>query len=497
MAVFQIPSLPTLIKTIKAKYKALRPDAATSPGSDLDIYSTTLGHLVHGLHLHLLYGVVHGLIPTKASGWILNAWAWFFGLSNGSGGFGRILARGATADEGFTFVADAAGWVDIQDAVFLDSAGQRFKINESYTPSAPGVTPALDVIAISTGRSTNIEVDDGETYTWESQPAGMTATITQVVDLDDGASEEEDSELRARLAAHLQNPPMGGNWPDWEEVAEEASPGNLTAYVWEGQHDTAGIYGATDVALLQRNEWGADRAVVSTDDLWDLADTAIRAQMPIGGLLSYRLLDTTAVPTLINCTLETNTTANEADLCDWDAESVKTTVAAYHKINKTITCADDIHSLITVGDRVIIAFAQAVVTKVGTADGLAADTMIEVGTWFETLDAAQNPYPWALAWNPTGYYVLSGGGKIMACMTAIRELLVGLGPYKGTQAAPIPRWDDELRRQALQSVLIVAGAGVIIDVTVTAPAADVLPTAGSGDDTYFITASDCAIFEIK
>ncbi len=506
MALFEIPSVATLLEEILGKIKEKRPGAGTAPGSDADVQGWTLAHVVHGLHLHLKYGLLHNLIPTKSSGWVLSAWAWLFGLSDGSGGYGRIIARGSSVDAGFTFIADAGpGWVDLQDEVFTDSAGQQFKINESYTPVGAGATPALDVIAVTTGESTNIEVWHGESYTWESTPAKMLGTIVQAVDLDGGADKELDGPLRARLAERLQSAPMGGNWSHWREIAQEASAGNIDAWVWEGNHNDPDGYGSTDIACTQRSEDGSAKALKSTNALYDTVDAALVAQVMYGALFRARFLDSSVDLRDVELTLTLNDSATDSQRCDWDAEAVKFTTAAFHVVNKTITCNANCHETISVGDRVMVYSGQAVVTAVGLAGGLGANTMFEVSVWFTTYDAESNPFPWPTAYTPAVTdHVYSGGGIIMDCVRALREKIFRpLGPYRGSAgtSAPQPGWNDVLRLQNIQAAMIAvgdaAGEAVVIDTTIAVPAADETPAAGSDTEVFFLAPDELIVWEAK
>lgn len=507
MAIFNIPDFTTvLIPEILAKIKDKRPGAATGPGSDADVQSWTLAHVVHGLHIHLKYGLLHQIIPTKASGWPLSAWAWLFGLDNGSGGYGRILARASYVDAGFTFVADTGpGWPDLYQEVFVDSSGRRYQINEHYTPTAAGTTPALDVLCLETGKAGNVEVLQGETWTWESTPTQMTATITQTVDLDYGADEETDVELRARMTEYLQAPAMGGNWAHFRKVAQEASPGNVDAFIYEGIHDESYGYSCTDVACCQRDEYDTDREIQDGDDLHQTIEDELEDAIAWGQMFRGRVLDTNGVKQEVELAIKINDTARDSDRCDFDAYALDQasglTVSAYNETNKTITCSQNIHNDIEVDDHVIIYSAQAIVTKVGTADGLAANTMFEVSAWFETYDEEINPYNWADGYDPTGDHVLSGGGHILACITKLRDLFASLGPGKGNNAAPQPGWEDTLRKQKIQSSMIevgdAAGEAVIYDTTITTPATDTAPTAGSGVNAYFLYPGELIIWEDK
>jgi uncharacterized phage protein gp47/JayE len=510
MAIWERPTFETLLQRVLSKIDDKRSGAATGPGSDADILSYTLAHIGHGLYLMQEYGLLHNLIYTKASGWILDAYLWGFGLSDGSGGFGRIKARGSYADDSFTFVAlGGPGWVDLDGYTFSDTAGNQYEIDESYTPAGAGTSPPLRVIGIGwdgdNGADTNVEVAQGEVFTWDTTPPQMDSTITQVVDLDHGANRETDGEGRARLVKHLQTAAMGGNWAHWREVAEEADPGNVDCFVYYGIHDEAYGYGCTNVACLQRGEHGADREIQDGDDLHQTIEDALEDALPWGTFYRARLLDTTAVVQDVELSIKINDTARDADRCDFDARALDQSgglvVNSYSEPNKTISPNQDINNDIEVGDRVIINSAQAVVSKVGIADGLGDDRTFEVATWFEIEDDELNPYPWANGYNPTGDHVLSGGGRILDCITGLRNLFARLGTSKGNNAASIPGWEDQLRLQRIEATMIEAGdeAGdaVIYDTDVTTPATDTSPTAGSGTDTYFLAAGELIVWEDK
>jgi uncharacterized phage protein gp47/JayE len=508
MGIFDIPSYSTLITEILEEIKSKIPGIATSEGSDADVLATSLAHVSNSQHIHLKYGLLYNLIPTKSSGWVLSAWMWLFGLSNGSGGYGRIVARGSTVDAGFTFVAGAGpGWVDLNGAVFTDSAGQRFQINESYTPTGAGTTSALDVISLDTGLSTNLETWRGETFTWESTPAQMEATITQTVDLDGGADYEEDAPGRARLARHLQSPSMGGNWPQWQEIAEEAVAGSIDAWVWEGAHNATDGYGTTDIACTQRGEDGSAKQIESTDALYDTINDALLLYVMYGALFRVRFLDSNEDTQDVTVKITLNSSASASQQSDWDAEDANTTISAWTPASKLLaTALADITPYVTAGDRCIVYGAQAVAEKVGIADGLAADNVIQFETWFDVYDEELNPYPWPSGHSAIGDKLTSGGGLILDCVGAIREdVFRFLGPYKGSAspqtAAPIPGWEDILRLQNIQTALIVvgdaAGEAVIVDANVTTPATDITPNTGSDTDVYFLSPGEIAVFEVK
>jgi uncharacterized phage protein gp47/JayE len=494
----RLPSWDTLVQEAIETIKAIRTDASTVPGSDADILSKTLAHIGNGLHIHLRYGVLENLIPTKAKGWALDAWAFLFGLPDGSGGLGRIKARGSSTADAFTFAVTGSGpYVDLQNSQFTDSAGQTFYINESYTPTGVGTTPALDVAAQSTGLSTNVDVSDGETFTWVSTPSQMGSTITQVVDMDGGANREEDAELRARLAIKLQTPAQGGNWSQWVEWIENASPGALTGYVWMQRQysDTGYGYGTTDFCALQRGESGDDMHIASGTDLYDTIDDAIEENAPVLLMRNSRQLTITETSQVIELDLELATTATEAQKADWDAEDLDTTIASSTEGTKEITCAAVVTAHLTSGDRVLfyteqvagVAYVEAEVNAVGVAGGASNDSSFRMTTW-----------PWGTGNSPTvGRAVMSGGGQIGTSVQALQDWADSLGPAKGTYAAPIVGWDDTMRIAGIKTAVINANGGTVIDMTMIAPVADVSPGYDDDADVERLVPSEIIVWEPK
>jgi len=491
---FTLPSFDDLKAEILGRWRAWIPDVSTAPGSDAYIKSETLAHVIHGLHLHLRYGVLRNLIPTQAGGIYLDAWLYLFGLSDGSGGFGRIKARGSSATDGITITATALASpdYDLQGTEFTDSQGQRYQIAESVMQSAvwgaSGNQLSVDVAAIDKGASTNIDVSDGEVFQWVTTPDSMSTTITQAADFDGGADEETDAQARARLSAYLSAPPQGGNWANWKQWIEDASPGALAAYVWIARQYTSSGghgWGTVDYCAFQTGESGSDRFISSGSDLWDAIEDALTENAPVRLARNARQLTITEVSQDVEIDVELSPSIANADMADWDAAAVKTTVSRYSSSTKTITAAVDVCSPtlsggIEAGDRVIIDEEEVVVSSVNVGGDAKVFT---IESW---------PGTWG---SITGKHIMAGGGIIMTIVEAIRDYADSIGPARGDYAAPIPGWDDTLRITGIQSAVIQAGDGKVIDVTVSTPAADVAPSYDDASDVEAVTVDEIVVWE--
>jgi uncharacterized phage protein gp47/JayE len=482
------PTLATLKTEITGRILGNRSDAGMGPGSDGALLRDVLAHVTYGLHLHLRYGVLYQLIPTKANGVYLDAWAYLFGLSDGSGGFGRIKARGSTATDGVEVTATAATG-DLQDEQFTDGSGTTYKIDETHSFRGPG-SAILDVAAVDTGDITNIDTTDSETLTWVSTPANMSSTITQQKDFTGGADKEEDAALRSRLQKRLQTPPKGGNWAQWVEWIEETSPGELRAYVWPQRQytDETGGDGAgtVDYLALRQNESGTDQHILSTDDLYTEISDEITDNAPVLMMKNSRQLTVTATTQLIELDVQLATTVTDEDRCDWDAEDLDTTVFGYSAPTYEIRCNADVHNHLESGDLVIVDEYELEADSVGTGDGLSDDSYFTVTTW-----------PWGTSGPSAGKHIMSGGGVIKKAVDAVRDYCDSLGPAAGTYAAPISGWDDTMRIAGIKTAIIQACDGKVVDATMIAPAADVSPGYDDDSDVERLVPSEIVVWEPK
>jgi uncharacterized phage protein gp47/JayE len=488
------PTFTTLATEVATRILGQRPSAGMGPGTDGATLRDALAHVAYGLHLHLRYGVLHNLIPTSASGIYLDAWAYLFGLADGdrdNPGFGRIKARACLTSDAIQVTATGATG-DLNGEQFSDGSGTIYKINETYTFGGAG-SAILDIIGVDVGDITNIKLTDSETLTWVSTPANMSETITQKKDFSGGADKETDAALRDRLREKLQTPPQGGNWSNWKDWIEDTSPGELNAYVFPKRQysnsDGYG-YGTVDYCAFLALESGADRYIQSTDQIWDDIETQIEAKAPVLLLRNSRQLTISSTLQDIDLTLEMANNATEAQLCDWDAESVKTTVASTTVSTRLVECTANVCSPtvtngIKVGHRVIINEVEAIVSEVN------------VGTDPKDFKVEDWPSEWGSADDViNGLYVMSGGGVILTTIIALRDMGDGIGPAKWF-AAPIPGWDDTLRHASIKSAVIQSADGAVVDMTVTTPAADVAPTYDDNSDVDAITLDEIRVWESK
>jgi hypothetical protein len=495
MAALSWPSIETIKAAIIAIHKAARPSADDAYGSDLWLEARKLGRAILRLHQTIARGV-NALFPSTTFGDYLDAWLKLIGAPDGLGGYGRIQLRGSSgADAGAVVSTGAGPWVDLYGFQLTDTSGSLYQITEHYTPVA-ATTHNTDVASVTKGSATNLE--SGAVITFVSPPAGVTAAVTLVADLDGGADTETDAEGRARLAAWLRDPPVSGNVADWVDAINSASPGTLQPYVWLERNNYPTGYGLVDYAALQLDEWGAAQSVAPASALGLAIQDAVEAQLPVLLMKQARMLTVNPITAnSIDIELTMSDWAQEADLCDWDAETPGYAVDAVTKAQLLVNVnAATTATYLAVGDRVIIDCAQAVVTHVGVAGGVAADEF-KVDAWFDVYDAEKNPYPWPTATHGIGRCCYSGGGLVLAVCGALRTYTGLIGPAKDNcSATAIAGWDDTIRVNAIQSCAIVAGEGKVVDVTVNSPA-DWTPAYLASTTTNRVVPGEIVVWEIK
>lgn len=493
MAAWTKPTYATLQTAIAGIMRGKRPGISMGPGSQGSVLRDTLAFLVDGAHNHLQYGVLHNLIPTKSGYPYVDWWAYLFGLPDGSGGYGRIKARGSSATDGITVTATGAT-ADLDGEQFTDSAGNIYQINQSYSFGGAG-SAALDVAAVSwplnLGDQTNVKITDQETFTWVSTPAGCSDTLAQAADFTGGADREGDAALRARLQLRLQSPPQGGNWANWVEWIEAVSPGEIKAYVWPKRQYAPQGYGCVDYMAFLARESAADRYIASTDAIYDLISDQITAKAPLLQMRNSRQLTVVEDAETVDLTLEMATNATSAQLCDWDAESLKaqidsSVVSSLKIVADRNVCYPTATGGIEAGHRVVINGAESVVLAVNVD---ASPAVFTVEEWPSEWGAADDDI--------AGLYILSGGGIILDAVQSIRDMSDALGPAAGPLAAPIPGWDDSLRHAKIKTAVIQACDGAVVDMTISAPAADVTPSYGNGATVFAITVGEITVWEPK
>jgi len=488
MALLEIASVTyeTIRDEIIAIFQSERPNASANRYDDLWLYSKILARMVQRLHWSVdrALSAVH---PWTTHGIYLDWWLELRGLG------GRIQAGGSSAASALTVTATGAANVPI-GTQFTDTGGRVYQTTVGNVFVGAG-TFDFDMEAVSTGLATNLQA--GEILTIVSPIANITDAATLIVNLEGGTDLETDAAGRQRLKEDFQNPSASGNVADWVKTIKSASPGAIDAFVWPWRNNSPSGWGYTDYCALRRGENRGDRHIAAVDALYTTIDDAVLARMPAIGYANSRQLTLTDNEQSVNVSLTLADYATSSQRCDFDAETLDAVVDSVNFATLEIDTDKDVTVYMSVGDKAVIWGAQAVVAAVGLPT-CTNDTCFRVTTWFSVYDADDNPYPWPATTIPMATPQLcSGGGVIMDVVTAIMEYGDSLGPAEGTYAASITGWQSVLKTLGIQTAAINAVPGVVVDVTVNTPLADVTPTAGTGPNTERIILDDVAVLEIK
>jgi len=502
---WNIPTKEQINAAIVAIWKGERPDADSTRGSDLWLFALVATSIVYRLHRSIKRGV-DALMPDTSFEEYLDRWLVTFGLPDGSGGYGRIIPHISAATNGLTCTADAGGggvaanaW---QNKTLTDDGNKSYICTEAHGAVGAGNSVDLDIESVDTGYAVNLE--SGTTLTWDSPPAGSEDDATTAKDLTGGTDLETDTAAVVRLLQRLRTPPLSGNVASWVDTIEAVLPGNLKAYIWPQRENYPYGYCRTDYCAIYTNESGSDRHISASDDVYADIETAIENYMPALSFANSRQLTLSSVFIDVDSTITLGPSATADQKCDWDAESIKTTVAGTTYASRVIdclanVCAPTITNGLEVGHKVVINGYEAEVDAVNiTADA----SIFSVAEW---------PDGWptgATAMN--GLYVLSGGGFIgyktdydlgiegTGCIEAIRAYMDGRGPndsYSGA-TSKIPGWSSDVKIQGLESAQLVVGNGVIEDVTVAAPAADLSHASESGTTALIYDVDEIRVWQV-
>jgi len=502
------PAIETFTAGVKAFWASLRPTADSTPYSDAWVYQHTLAHIQKGLW-EMLGRVLTRLFPTTTTGPSLDRWLRFIGRPDGQGGYGLIKAHVSSGSDVLAVTFTGVGTINPTHEL-TDDAGRRYRINETYTSGGAEVYNA-DLISIDTGLGVNLET--GETLLFTNPPANVNTQATLVGDLDFGRALEEDDAGGAALVQKMQEPPLSGNWAEWRDWIEAASPGNFDGWCWPKRNNGPYGHGSTDYMATDRSELASAR--LTSDAQNAVLDAYIQntAGAPLLALKGARRLTPTEVKKVVSYTFKLSESAPDANRCDWDANAEKRTITAIDKPTKLIT----VHAVYTtgpqVGDKVLIAGQEAtVVLEPGNASAPVSGSMqkFTVSTWpayWDTIDLTDRH-------DGTGFAVCSGGGLAPTVHDAISAYVNGingdppdgrgnlpkLGPAKGAYAAPITAWDDTFRLDMVKSAAAIAAEGWIVSHTqclIGGAAADAGPTYDTTANVQIMICPEVAVYEDK
>jgi len=291
---FDRPTLPELRDRIRRDFNARLPGAdALLRQSNLRVIADVLAGLSH-LHYGYQVWLSRQLFPDTAETAFLERWASIWGLSR----------RPATAAVGAIAVTGAPGAVVPAGAEFQRIDRVRYRAIDGATLAADG-TATVGVEATTLGSTGDALA--GTSVTTVTALAGVVAQATVAAPgMAGGADEETDAQLRTRLLARIQTPPMGGaanDYVDWAlEVPGvtrvwvaplEQGPGTVVVrFAMDDPAHPNGIPTAADVALVQAH---LDEVRPVTAQVIVLAPVPHAVDVTIGALTP----DTPAVRTAV------------------------------------------------------------------------------------------------------------------------------------------------------------------------------------------------------
>ena len=227
--------------------------------------------------------VSQDIVPSpQTSSDTLTEWAVLLGLSDGAGAFGRL--KPVAASGGAATITGVKGTI-FPDGSTATSSDGGAQIELSGAVTIAGVPPgfgsgAAIFVAVTTGTVGNLPI--GTVMTWDSPPAGADSTFTLTAALGDGKDEESNSEIYARIAQRLQQPPRGGVPEDYREWISTVA-GIVYSYVYPKRSGT----GTVDVVITAG---GSGQSRVPSVAQLDAAQTALDSERPAGAEAATVLL---------------------------------------------------------------------------------------------------------------------------------------------------------------------------------------------------------------
>jgi len=250
---FARPTLAELRSRIRADFNARLPGAdALLRQSNLSVIADVFAGL-STLHYGYQEWLARQLFPDTAETAFLERWASIWGLAR----------RPATAAIGAVDVRGAAGAVVPAGAEFQRLDRVRYRVLDGATLDADG-TATVAVEATTLGSTGDALA--GTTVTTVTALAGVVAQATIAAPgMAGGADQETDAQLRTRLLARIQTPPMGGSASDYVDWAlevpgvtrvwvapQEQGPGTVVVrFAMDDAAHPNGIPTPADVALVQ------------------------------------------------------------------------------------------------------------------------------------------------------------------------------------------------------------------------------------------------------
>jgi uncharacterized phage protein gp47/JayE len=250
---FDRPTLAALRDRIRRDFNARLPGAdALLRQSNLSVIADVFAGLSY-LHYGYQVWLAQQLFPDTAETVFLERWASIWGITR----------RPATAALGAIAVTGTPGAVVPPGTEWQRTDRVRYQTPTGATLAADG-TATVAVVAEVAGSSG--EAVAGTTVTTIGAVAGVVAQATVAEPgMGGGADEEPDDQLRTRLLARIQTPPMGGSASDYVDwalevpgvtrvwvAAQEQGPGTVVVrFAMDDAAHPNGFPTPADVALVQ------------------------------------------------------------------------------------------------------------------------------------------------------------------------------------------------------------------------------------------------------
>jgi uncharacterized phage protein gp47/JayE len=199
------PTLKDVRKLTRDNVTAYLSGAVLLPNSVLRIMADAMAGLAHLVLLYIDWLSKQLLPDTAEREWLdrhANIW-----LKNADGSVGRKAAT--LANGTVTFIGNELTIIPLGTAL-LGPDGQQYETTE-HTVLGVAATEC-PVRAVTAGSSGNLEA--GVPLSLRVAISGVNGGAT-VVDISDGADEEDDYSLRVRVLERIQKPPMGGDADDY------------------------------------------------------------------------------------------------------------------------------------------------------------------------------------------------------------------------------------------------------------------------------------------
>ncbi len=420
------------------------PNANLNRGADLykRLSVTALGVLDNHFHIRQ---VGLDVMPDTAAGDFLDRHGAIWNLP-------RKGAVGGAATLGLRVFGDAAAVVPNNEPMTHAPSGLAFETRSGGVIPV-GLSLDVDVAALSTGETTNLEID--AELQFDVTPAGLESDARIVVVLTGGLDQETDSSYRDRILNRIGEPAAGGNRTDFENFVIESVAFVATAYVYPHRNGlgTVDLVGLKDGSGSVRTLSVGENATVKA---------AVDLLRPVTATVRLLLVTTLAVDVEVLIRQEDDP-VNEFD---WE-DSTAPTIASYVAGTRLLTFALARPISMAVGHRLSIddPLSSGVESVIEAVSGGFAVVLED--------DIGYAPTP--------GSAVYSGGPLVQPTRLAVIAEFDALGPANPDTNSYGP-WEGNLRLAKIFEVVQTTDG--VLDSTILDPAANV-----AADDPTFPTNS--------